>query len=170
VDPDRDCSVPIALGLRRRQPTAWLLGSLWSLKLAQNSPGSRPAGAACSCSEARPLASVLALFLIVLFLSSAACMCWRRMSSPRRSALYRRRCGGRGDVDHHRYGDEVPAHPSGAPARRAFVMICGIATFGLWTGIPGHRFRRPKARRQFIQTWDLVSRCLFPDAPTGRRC
>jgi voltage-gated potassium channel len=64
---DRRDPVPIALALRRRAPeTAWLLASLWVLKLAQNSPGFAQLGRVFVL-EAKPLASVLALFLIVLF-------------------------------------------------------------------------------------------------------
>ena len=51
--------------------TAWLLASLWVLKLAQNSPGFAQLGRVFVL-EAKALASVLVLFLIVLFLASAA--------------------------------------------------------------------------------------------------
>jgi voltage-gated potassium channel len=43
----------------------------------------------------------------------------------------------------------------------AFVMICGIATFGLWTGILATGFAAESRRRNFIQTWDLVSKVPF---------
>jgi voltage-gated potassium channel len=37
-------------------------------------------------------------------------------------------------------------------------MICGIATFGLWTGILATGFANESRRRNFIETWDLVSK------------
>jgi voltage-gated potassium channel len=40
-------------------------------------------------------------------------------------------------------------------------MICGIATFGLWTGILANGFAAESRRRNFIQTWDLVSKVPF---------
>jgi hypothetical protein len=63
--------VPIALLCGAAPETAWLLASLWVLKLAQNSPGLAQLGRVFVL-EAKPLASVLVLFLIVLFLASAA--------------------------------------------------------------------------------------------------
>jgi voltage-gated potassium channel len=43
----------------------------------------------------------------------------------------------------------------------AIVMICGIATFGLWTGILATGFANESRRRNFIETWDLVSKVPF---------
>ena len=40
-------------------------------------------------------------------------------------------------------------------------MICGIATFGLWTGILATGFAAESRRRNFIQTWDVVSKVPF---------
>jgi voltage-gated potassium channel len=40
-------------------------------------------------------------------------------------------------------------------------MICGIATFGLWAGILATGFAAESRRRNFIQTWDLVSKVPF---------
>ncbi len=63
--------VPIALLCGAEAETAWLFASLWVLKLGQDSPGFAQLGRVFVL-EARPLASVLVLFLIVLFLASAA--------------------------------------------------------------------------------------------------
>src|SRR5208283_3873784 len=59
--------VPIALLCGAEAETAWLFASLWVLKLGQDSPGFAQLGRVFVL-EARPLASVLVLFLIVLFL------------------------------------------------------------------------------------------------------
>jgi voltage-gated potassium channel len=40
-------------------------------------------------------------------------------------------------------------------------MICGIATFGLSTGILATGFAAESRRRNFLQTWDLVSKVPF---------
>ena len=40
-------------------------------------------------------------------------------------------------------------------------MICGIATFGLSTGILATGFAAENRRRNFLQTWDLVSKVPF---------
>jgi voltage-gated potassium channel len=40
-------------------------------------------------------------------------------------------------------------------------MICGIATFGLSTGILATGFAAETRRRNFLQTWDLVSKVPF---------
>ena len=58
------------------------------------------------------------------------------------------------------YGDAVPLTHMGH-LLGAFVMICGIATFGLSTGILATGFAVETRRRNFIQTWDLVSKVPF---------
>src|SRR5271170_1437911 len=58
------------------------------------------------------------------------------------------------------YGDEVPQTHLGH-LLGAVVMICGIATFGLWTGILATGFAAESRRRNFIRTWDLVSKVPF---------
>jgi voltage-gated potassium channel len=58
------------------------------------------------------------------------------------------------------YGDKVPITEMGHLVG-GFVMIYGIATFGLWTGILATGFAAENRRRNFIQTWDLVSKVPF---------
>lgn len=152
--------VPIALALGVPAPTAWLLASLWILKLAQASPGFAQLGRVFVL-EAKALASVLALFLIVLFLSSAAMHVVER-GGPTGAfdtlpgalwwAVVTLTTTG--------YGDEVPQTQLGH-LLGGVVMICGIATFGLWTGILATGFAAESRRRNFIQTWDLVSKVPF---------
>ncbi len=152
--------VPIALVCGVPPPTAWLLASLWVLKLAQNSPGFAQLGRVFVL-EAKPLASVFALFLIVLFLTSAAVHVLERDEQPGAfgtlpAALWWAVV----TLTTTGYGDEVPRTPLGH-LLGAFVMICGIATFGLWTGILATGFAAESRRRNFIQTWDLVSKVPF---------
>jgi voltage-gated potassium channel len=152
--------VPIALMCGLAPPTAWLLASLWVLKLAQNSPGFAQLGRVFVL-EARPLASVLVLFLIVLFLASAAMHVVEGQAQPAAfgtmpAALWWAVV----TLTTTGYGDEVP-HTYLGHLLGSAVMICGIATFGLWTGILATGFAAESRRRNFIQTWDLVSKVPF---------
>jgi voltage-gated potassium channel len=152
--------VPIALLCGVAPPTAWLFASLWILKLAQNSPGFAQLGRVFKL-EAKPLASVFALFLILLVLSSAGMHLIERDSQPRvfgtmAQALWWSVV----TLTTTGYGDKVPETPLGH-LLGSFVMIFGIATFGLWTGILATGFAAESRRRNFIQTWDLVSKVPF---------
>lgn len=152
--------VPIALACGVSQPSAWLLASLWVFKLAQNSPGFAQLGRVFVL-EAKPLASVLVLFLIVLFLSSAAMHLLERDNQAEAfgtlpAALWWAVV----TLTTTGYGDEVPQTYLGH-LLGSFVMICGIATFGLWTGILATGFAAESRRRNFLQTWDLVSKVPF---------
>ena len=152
--------VPIALICGVAPPTAWLLASLWVLKLAQNSPGFAQLGRVFRL-EARALASVLVLFLIVLFLASAAMHLIERAGQPNAfGTLPAAMWWAVVTLTTTGYGDEVPLTQAGH-LLGAFVMICGIATFGLWTGILATGFAAESRRRNFLQTWDLVSKVPF---------
>ncbi len=153
-------AVPIALACGVSPPTAWLFASLWVLKLAQNSPALAQIGRVFML-EAKPLASVFALFLIILFLSSAAMYVMERDQQPGPfgtlpAALWWAVV----TLTTTGYGDAVPLTQLGH-LLGAFVMICGIATFGLSTGILATGFAAESRRRNFIQTWDLVSKVPF---------
>jgi voltage-gated potassium channel len=152
--------VPIALFCGVAPPTAWLLGSLWVLKLTQDSPGFAQL-ARVFVLEAKALASVLVLFLIVLFLASAATYVLERKGQPEAfgtlpAALW----WAVETLTTTGYGDEVPKTELGH-LLGAMVMICGIATFGLWTGILATGFAAESRRRNFIETWDIVSKVPF---------
>jgi len=152
--------VPIALGFGAPAETAWLLASLWVLKLAQNSPGFAQLGRVFVL-EARPLASVLVLFLIALFLASAAMHVIEREGQPTAfGTLPASLWWAVVTLTTTGYGDEVPLTNLGHLLGAA-VMICGIATFGLWTGILATGFAAESRRRNFIQTWDVVSKVPF---------
>jgi voltage-gated potassium channel len=152
--------VPIALICGVAPPTAWLLASLWVLKLAQNSPGFAQLGRVFRL-EARALASVLVLFLIVLFLASAAMHLLERAGQPNAfGTLPAAMWWAVVTLTTTGYGDEVPL-TQGGHLLGAIVMICGIATFGLWTGILATGFAAESRRRNFLQTWDLVSKVPF---------
>ncbi len=152
--------VPIALLCGVPAATAWLFASLWVLKLAQDSPGFAQLGRVFVL-EARPLASVFALFLIVLFLTAAAEYVLERDYQPQAfGSLPAALWWAVVTLTTTGYGDAVPQTNLGH-LLGAFVMICGIATFGLWTGILATGFAAESRRRNFIQTWDLVSKVPF---------
>jgi voltage-gated potassium channel len=152
--------VPIALAFGMAQDDAWLFGSLWVLKLGQDSPGFAQLGRVFVL-EAKPLASVLALFLIVLFLASAAMHVIERQDQPASfGTLPAAMWWAVVTLTTTGYGDEVPKTALGHLIGAA-VMICGIATFGLWTGILATGFANESRRRNFIETWDLVSKVPF---------
>ena len=153
-------AVPIALLWGVPAPTAWLFASLWVLKFAQNSPGFEQIGRVFKL-EARPLASVFALFLIVLFLSATLEYLAERPIQPTAfnsmpAALW----WAVTTLTTTGYGDLVPITPMGR-FLGGIVMICGIATFGLSTGILATGFAAETRRRNFLQTWDLVSKVPF---------
>ncbi len=152
--------VPLAFAFGSSPATSWLFASLWVLKLAQNSPGFALLGRVFLL-EAKPLAGVLALFLIILVLSSAAMHVIERDEQPGAfgtlpGALWWAVV----TLTTTGYGDAVP-HTHLGHLVGSFVMISGIATFGLWTGILATGFAAESRRRNFIQTWDLVSKVPF---------
>jgi voltage-gated potassium channel len=153
-------AVPIALLCGVRAPMAWLLASFWVLKLAQDSPGFAQLQRVFVV-EAKALASVLALFLIVLFLSSAAMYVIERNAQPNAfSSMPQALWWAVVTLTTTGYGDKVPITYLGR-LLGGVVMICGIATFGLSTGILATGFAAETRRRNFIRTWDLVSKVPF---------
>jgi voltage-gated potassium channel len=152
--------VPIALACGVPAPTAWLLASLWILKLAQNSSGFALLGRVLML-EAKPLGGVSALFLIILFLAGAAMHVLERSTQPEAfGTLPASLWWAVVTLTTTGYGDEVPRTHLGH-LLGSMVMISGIATFGLWTGILATGFAAESRRRNFIQTWDLVSKVPF---------
>jgi voltage-gated potassium channel len=153
-------AVPIALLFGVQAPTAWLLASFWVLKLAQDSPGFAQLQRVFVV-EAKALASVLVLFLIVLFLSSAAMYLIERTAQPTAfNSMPQALWWAVVTLTTTGYGDKVPITYLGRLIG-GIVMICGIATFGLSTGILATGFAAETRRRNFIRTWDLVSKVPF---------
>ena len=153
-------AVPIALLCGVPPASAWLLASLWVLKLAQDSPGFAQLQRVFVV-EAKALASVLVLFVIVLFLSSAAMFLIERQTQPNAfNSLPQALWWAVVTLTTTGYGDKVPITYLGR-LLGGIVMICGIATFGLSTGILATGFAAETRRRNFIRTWDLVSKVPF---------
>jgi voltage-gated potassium channel len=162
------CSVPGAIDVMAALPIpvallcgmgddAWLLASLWMLKLIRFVPGISVLGRVIAL-EARPLGSVFVIFLIVLVFSS---VCLFLLESPAQPSHF-------GNLPlafwwavttltTTGYGDAVP-HTFLGRLIAGFVMICGLAVFGLWTGILTSGFANEHRRRDFLRNWQLMTR------------
>jgi voltage-gated potassium channel len=152
--------VPVALLAGIPEETAWLLASLWVFKLAAAVPGLSMLGRIVKM-EARPLASVFILFLIVLLLAGVALHLLERTEQPERfGSLPLAMWWAVTTLSTTGYGDVVPVTFFGRMVAAA-VMVCGLAVFGLLTGILATGFAAEHRRREFIRNWDLVTRVPF---------
>jgi voltage-gated potassium channel len=152
--------IPFALLIGVPADTAWLLASLWLLKLAPAVPGLAMLGRVIE-QEARPLASVFVIFLIVLLLSAVALFVLERAGQPQRfGSLPQALWWAVTTLTTTGYGDTVPETFLGRMIA-GIVMICGLGVFGLWTGILATGFAAEHRRRDFIQNWSLVTSVPF---------
>jgi voltage-gated potassium channel len=160
VDAAGAIAVPAALLLGTDPRTAWLFGVLWLLKVIPGIPGLRQLRRVL-VQESGPLLSVLVIFLMVLFLASVAVYFLERDVQPATfgnipSALW----WAVATLTTTGYGDVVPVTPLGRIVA-AFVMICGLGVFGLWTGILATGFAAETRRDNFLKTWESVSKVPF---------
>jgi voltage-gated potassium channel len=160
VDAAGATAVPIALALGADPKTAWLLGVLWLLKVIPGIPGLRQLRRVL-VQESGPLLSVLVIFLMVLFVASVAAYFLERDVQPGTfgnipSALW----WAVATLTTTGYGDVVPITPLGRLVA-AFVMICGLGVFGLWTGILATAFAAETRRDNFLKTWESVTKVPF---------
>jgi voltage-gated potassium channel len=153
-------AVPLALLLGTDQRSAWLLAVLWMIKVIPGVPGLQQLRRVLVV-EARPLLSVLVLFLLVLFLGSVAVYVLERDEQPATfgnvpSALWWAVV----TLTTTGYGDVVPVTPLGRLVA-ATVMISGLGVFGLWTGILATGFAAETRRDNFLKTWESVTKVPF---------
>lgn len=152
--------VPLALIAGLPPEKAWLLASLWILKLATVVPGLSLLGRIIHL-EARPLASVFVIFLIVLLLASVAVHLAEGPGQPEKfGTLPLALWWAVTTLTTTGYGDAVPETFVGRSVA-GLVMICGLGVFGLWTGILATGFANEHRRREFIRTYELVTRVPF---------
>jgi voltage-gated potassium channel len=152
--------IAVALALDMRPETAWLLGTLWLLKLAPVSPGLALLGRVIAL-EARPLASLLVIFLVLLFLAAVVLHLLERDVQPENfgdlpAALW----WAVATLTTTGYGDVVP-HTGLGRLVASGVMLSGLGVLGLLTGILATGFVAEGRRRDFIQNWNLVARVPF---------
>jgi len=153
-------AVPLAAALGANPKTAWLFAVLWLIKVIPGIPGLRQLRRVLVL-ESGPLLSVLVLFLLVLFLGSVAEYFLERDVQPATfgnvpAALWWAVV----TLTTTGYGDVVPITPLGRMVA-AFVMICGLGVFGLWTGILATGFAAETRRDNFLKTWETVSKVPF---------
>jgi voltage-gated potassium channel len=166
VDAAAVLPIPIALASGLPASSAWLFAALWILKLAPDIPGLRQLRRVLVL-EARPLASVLFIFLSLLFLAGVSMHLLERSGQPETfGSLPSSLWWAVVTLTTTGYGDAVPQTPLGRLIA-GLMMICGVGVFGLLTGILATGFATESRRHNFIQIWDLVSsvpffRCLDP--------
>jgi voltage-gated potassium channel len=160
VDVAGAAGVPLAMILGVNPKTAWLLGVFWMFKVVPGVPGLRQLRRVLVL-ESGPLLSVLAIFLMVLFVASVAVHFLERDVQPIAfgsvpAALW----WAVATLTTTGYGDVVPITPLGRLVA-AFVMICGLGVFGLWAGILATGFAAETRRDNFLKTWGSVSKVPF---------
>jgi voltage-gated potassium channel len=160
VDAAAATAIPIAFILGANPKSAWLLGVFWMLKVVPGIPGLRQLRRVLVL-ESGPLLSVLVIFLMVLFLASVAVYFLERDVQPATfgsvpAALW----WAVATLTTTGYGDVVPITPLGRLVA-AFVMICGLGVFGLWTGILATGFAAETRRDNFLKTWESVTKVPF---------
>jgi voltage-gated potassium channel len=160
VDTIAAVAVPVAVTVGAQPRTAWLLAVLWTLKTVPEIAGLRQLRR-LFVREAGPLLSVFLIFLIVVFIASAALHVLERNAQPQQfgsfpSALWWAVV----TMTTVGYGDAVPITPLGRLVA-SLVMIFGLGVFGLWTGILATGFAAETRRANFIKTWEIVSKVPF---------
>jgi voltage-gated potassium channel len=152
--------VPLALLFGVPEHTAWLLVTLWLLKLTPLIPGLAVLGRVVAL-EAKPLGSVLVLFLIVLFLAGVAVHVLEREIQPNTfGSLPAGLWWAVTTLTTTGYGDAVPMTPAGRVVG-GVIMLCGLGLVGLWTGIMVTGFAAEHRRRDFMTNWELVTKVPF---------
>ncbi|MBI3702037.1 MAG: ion transporter [Afipia sp.] len=154
------CAFPLALACGVGLPLASLAGVFWLLKLVPMIAGLRQLRRVL-VREAGPLASVLVLFLIVLFMAAALAFLFERNAQPAGfTSLAASLWWAVVTLTTTGYGDVVPITLGGRIVA-ALLMICGLGVFGLWTGILATGFAAENRRHNFIQTWESLGKVPF---------
>jgi voltage-gated potassium channel len=152
--------VPIAHLVGVSPASAWLLAGFWLLKLEAAQAGFSLMRRVF-ITEAKPIATVVFGFIVVQFLAAIAMHLAERVAQPTvfgtlPQALY----WAVTTLSTTGYGDVVPVTQLGRTIA-GLVMICGIAMFGLWTGILANGFAAETRRRDFTRVWEFVARVPF---------
>jgi len=140
--------------------TAWLLGAFWLLKLPAATSGFSLLGHVFHA-EANSLMTVVKLFVFVLVMAAIAMHLAERDAQPAAfGTLVNSLYWAVTTLTTTGYGDIVPVTPLGRLVA-GFVMISGLAVFGLWTGILATGFAAETRRRDFVRTWEFVAKVPF---------
>ena len=154
--------LPVALALAGglRPAMAHLFGVLWVLKLFRYAPGSGMLRRVFRDAK-EALISVFVAFIVVLMLAGTLEYLIEGPGQPKAygsipAALWWTIV----TLTTTGYGDVVPLTPLGRLVG-SVVMVCGIAVFALWAGILASAFAREVHRREFLRSWDLITRVPF---------
>jgi voltage-gated potassium channel len=140
--------------------TAWLLGAFWLLKLPAATSGFSLLGRVF-LAEAKSLGTVVKVFVFVLVMAAIAMHLAERDAQPAAfGTLVNSLYWAVTTLTTTGYGDLVPVTPLGRLVA-GFVMISGLAVFGLWTGIIATGFAAETRRRDFVRTWEFVAKVPF---------
>jgi voltage-gated potassium channel len=163
VDTAAALAAPLAMAFGVHPRSAWLFGGFWLLKLMPGIPGLRQLRRVLVL-ESGPLLSVLAIFLMVLFLASVMVFVLERDVQPAGfGSIPATLWWAVATLTTTGYGDVVPITPLGRLVA-ALVMICGLGVFGLWTGILATGFAAETRRDNFLKTWESVTKVPFFEA------
>jgi voltage-gated potassium channel len=149
--------LPLALLFGVPAETARLFGVFWSLKLVRLNPALRLLGRVLQ-NEGQSLASVAMAFVVIMLFAGTAGFIAEHDSQPEAfgsipAALW----WAVTTITTTGYGDKVPLSFAGR-LLGGIVMVSGIGLFALWAGILASGFAQELRRREFLQSWDLVSR------------
>jgi voltage-gated potassium channel len=140
--------------------TSWLLGAFWLLKLPAATSGFSLLGHVF-LAEAHSLMTVVKVFVFVLVMAGIAMHLAERDAQPATfGTLVNSLYWAVTTLTTTGYGDMVPVTPLGRLVA-GFVMISGLAVFGLWTGILATGFAAETRRRDFVRTWEFVAKVPF---------
>jgi voltage-gated potassium channel len=153
-------AVPALLIAGVGEPLAWLGSLVWTLKLATASHAV-PLLLRVFALEARPLSGVAAIFLIILGFSGTTLFLLERGAQPDEfDTLPKALWWAVTTLTTTGYGDAVP-HSGAGRVVAAFVMISGLALFGLFAGILATGFAAEGRRRDFLRAWDVIDHVPF---------
>src|SRR4051812_46072713 len=160
LDASSALGAPIALTAGLDPRSAWLISVIWLLKLVPGIPGLRQLRRVLLL-ESGPLLSVLALFVMVLFLASVVVHVLERNAQPAAfGSLPATLWWAVATLTTPGYGVVVPVTPFGRIVA-SVVMICGLAVFGLWPGFLATGFAAEPRRDNFLRTWESVRKVPF---------
>lgn len=140
-----------------RADTASVFCILWILKLGLHAPAVGTLARVVS-NERAPLAAVLILFSIVLMIAATGAHLLERERQPEQfGSLPGAMWWAVVTLTTTGYGDVVPL-TAGGRMIGALLMISGIATLAVMTGVLATGFAQEERRREYLRVWEQVAR------------
>jgi len=139
---------------------ASLFGFVWVFKLVRYAPGLASLGSVISDARQALLSVLLGFCIVLLFSATCACLLERSAQPDVFGSIPAALWWAIVTLTTTGYGDVIPETPLGR-LLGGVVMISGIMVFALWAGILATGFAEETRRREFLRTWDLVSKVPF---------